>query len=129
MSDINMGTLYNMNKAVILQNLKKEDFLCSQELAEKLSMIKQFCLDTKNKYFMLLNREKYDFTLFNLENKCDDFEINRIFYDELRECLQNRGKLLSIDLTEGKDACEIWIVTDDEAFVYYLFPYDNGVIE
>jgi hypothetical protein len=76
---------------------------------------------------MLLNRETYNFTLFNLGNK-DDITIKRIM-EGLKECLNNRGNVISIDLTETKDAFEIWISADSEALVYYLFPYDTGVIE
>jgi hypothetical protein len=76
---------------------------------------------------MLLCRERYDFTLFNLLNKNDLSLASGI--KELKECLENRGAIISIDLTENKDAYEIWIKIDDEPFVYYLFPYDLGVIE
>ena len=123
MSNIEMGTLYEMNRNVAAA--QKE--LSRTELKKGLREIKYFFLENSNKYFMLLCREKYDFTLFNLKHK-QDFSIHKIIQD-LEECLSNRGQILSIDLTDAKDAFEIWIKIDNEAYVYYLFPYDIGVIE
>ena len=123
MSNIEMGTLYEMNRNVAVA--QKE--LSRTELKKGLREIKYFFLENSNKYFMLLCREKYDFTLFNLKHK-RDFSIHKIIQD-LEECLSNRGQILSIDLTDAKDAFEIWIKIGNEAYVYYLFPYDIGVIE
>lgn len=123
MSNIEMGTVYEMNRNVAAA--QKE--LSRTELKKGLREIKYFFLENPNKYFMLLCREKYDFTLFNLKHK-RDFSIHKIIQD-LEECLSNRGQILSIDLTDAKDAFEIWIKIDNKAYVYYLFPYDIGVIE
>ena len=121
MSNIEMGTLYEMNRNVAAA--QKE--LSRTELKKGLREIKYFFLENSNKYFMLLCREKYDFTLLKHKR---DFSIHKIIQD-LEECLSNRGQILSIDLTDAKDAFEIWIKIDNEAYVYYLFPYDIGVIE
>lgn len=123
MDNIKMGTLYDMNKIAV----SKEKPLSNKEFAQKLYDIKQFCISCPDQYFMLLNRENYDFTLFNLGKTIH--KINKIIYDDLKECLQNRGKVISIDLTENKDAYEIWIKINNEVFVYYFFPYDQGVIQ
>jgi hypothetical protein len=123
MSDVNMGTMYELNKSV----MRQQKPMSKTDLKDKIKEIKQFFLNNKDKYFMLLNRETYNFTLFNLGNK-NDITIKKIM-EGLKECLDNRGDVISIDLTEAKDAFEIWISADDEALVYYLFPYDTGVIE
>ena len=35
-----------------------------------------------------------------------------------------------VDTTpKDEQAIEIWLSIDEEAFVYYFFPYDNAVIE
>ena len=37
---------------------------------------------------------------------------------------------MAIDKADEKEnAYEIWLKIDGEAFAYYLFPYDAGVIE
>lgn len=123
MSEIMMGTLYDMNKAAII-NMPS---LTNSELKKNLKKIKQFFLDKTDKYFMLLNRETYNFTLFNLGNK-NEIAMKQTM-DDFKECLDNRGRIVSIE-TDSAGNYEIWIVDDfNEALVYYLFPYDLGVIE
>ena len=123
MSEIMMGTLYDMNKAAII-NMPS---LTNSELKKNLKKIKQFFLDKTDKYFMLLNRETYNFTLFNLGNK-NKIAMKQTM-DDFKECLDNRGRIVSIE-TDSAGNYEIWIVDDfNEALVYYLFPYDLGVIE
>ena len=123
MSEIMMGTLYDMNKAAII-NMPS---LTNSELKKNLKKIKQFFLDKTDKYFMLLNRETYNFTLFNLGNK-NEIAMKQTI-DDFKECLDNRGRIVSIE-TDSAGNYEIWIVDDfNEALVYYLFPYDLGVIE
>lgn len=123
MSEIMIGTLYDMNKAAII-NMPS---LTNSELKKNLKKIKQFFLDKTDKYFMLLNRETYNFTLFNLGNK-NEIAMKQTM-DDFKECLDNRGRIISIELDSAGNY-EIWIVDDfNEALVYYLFPYDLGVIE
>lgn len=123
MSEIMMGTLYDMNKAAII-NMPS---LTNSELKKNLKKIKQFFLNKTDKYFMLLNRETYNFTLFNLGNK-NEIAMKQTM-DDFKECLDNRGRIVSIE-TDSAGNYEIWIVDDfNEALVYYLFPYDLGVIE
>ena len=123
MADVTMGTLYDMNKAAII-NMPS---LTNSELKKNLKKIKQFFLDKTDKYFMLLNRETYNFTLFNLGNK-NEIAMKQTM-DDFKECLNNRGRVVSIELDSAGNY-EIWIVDDfNEALVYYLFPYDLGVIE
>lgn len=121
MSDINMGTLYDINKTAVI----KEKPLSEKEIDKKLQEVTQFCISNHSTYWMLLNRENYDFTLFNFSKR---YIVDIVCLD-LKECLRNRGKVISIDLTKDKGAYEIWLKIDDEAFVYYFFPYDEGVIE
>lgn len=123
MADVTMGTLYDMNKAAII-NMPS---LTNSEFKKNLKKIRQFFLDKNDKYFMLLNRETYNFTLFNLGNK-NEITMKHIM-DDLKECLNNRGRVVSIE-PDSAGNYEIWIVDkSNEALVYYLFPYDIGVIE
>ena len=118
-----LGTLYDFNKQLLSQakELRRIDF------KDSLNQIKDFIKEKDNKYFMLLCKERSDYTVFVLF-KNEDFD-RQIFKKELSECLTNRGQILSIEKTKDKQAYEIWIKVDEEAFVYYLFPYDLGVIE
>lgn len=75
------------------------------------------------KYWMLLCRERNDYTVF-IVNGSNNLE------KELKETLLNRGYLLSIDKQEDGNF-EIWIRDSitEENFVYYLFDYTFGIIE
>lgn len=129
MADINMGTLYDINKAII----SKQEPISLKEWSDKSKELVDFCKMTQNQYYMLLNRETYNFTLFNFHCKNDHSSLNtrKLIYDELKNCLQNRGEVLSIEFTRQKDAYEIWIKDWEtkDILVYYFFPYDNGVVE
>ena len=102
MSEIMMGTLYDMNKAAII-NMPS---LTNSEFKKNLKKIKQFFLDKTDKYFMLLNRETYNFTLFNLGNK-NEIAMKQTM-DDFKECLDNRGRIVSIE-TDSAGNYEIWI--------------------
>ena len=126
MSEIGMGTLYDLNKMAVEQG---EVALVGDMLEEKKELIMEFLKDTNAIYYMLLSNERKDYTVFrwvNISNDDDAKEIAQILVDE---CLTNRGEIRGIDLTKTKDAIEIWMVIDDEAYVYYFFPYDNAIIE
>ncbi len=120
--EIPIGTLYDFNKQIILQQGKLT--------GKKIESIKKDLEDWFNwqidGYAMLLCRERYDFTVFHLYEK-----LNRnppaVAANELIDILKNRGKILSIEKEEDK--WEIWIQIGGEAFAYYLFNCDDWVIQ
>lgn len=118
MSDVVMGTLYDLNKSA----MEKEKKMTNMNINKTLKEMENFF--SKGSYFMLLCHEQRDYTVFQLttENKISTAA------EELKLCLKNRGDILSIDPTEDGIAYEIWLRTADGIFVYYLFPYDNAVI-
>lgn len=122
MADVEMGTLYDMNKGII-KNLKP---LSKTKLREKKDELQHFFVE--DKYFMLLCHEQRDYTVFKMSNELLSTakESAKILVDE---CLYNRGEIISIEKTEDDLAYEIWIRNEDEDFCYYLFPYSQAVIE
>ena len=103
--------------------------------------LKRLCIDAMRdfaigSYWMLLNRELYDYTLF-----VNNGELNEVGRGEaLFATLTNRGKV--VDFTkqpQDNGVYEIWvrIPTFDPAtgeqgtadVVYYLFNYDTGIVE
>ena len=125
-TNIEIGTLYDLNKSLVLQ---KEHQLSDSILNSKKQIITDFIKKCNNYYYMLLCNEKKDYTIFhwiNISNDEDAKEISKILVDE---CLKNRGEIRGIDLTKNKDAIEIWMVINNDAYVYYFFPYDAAVIE
>lgn len=122
---LNLGTQYEFSKNMVSQL----PALNEGNLNSKKEIIKNFIIKQNNFYYMLLCNEQKDYTVFHWNNICDDtgaMEIAKILVDE---CLKNRGEIRGIDLTENKDAIEIWLYIDEEAFVYYFFPYDEAIIE
>ena len=126
MSEIGMGTLYDLNKMAVE---KGEVALVGEMLEEKKELIMEFLKDTNAIYYMLLSNERKDYNIFRNEMRNFDEEKLKFEISELMECLLNRGLIKGIDLTKDEQAIEIWLSIDEEAFVYYFFPYDNAVIE
>ena len=133
-SEVAIGTLYDLNKDLVKRTEIK---LSEGVLNSKKEIIKNFIIDTANNYYMLLCNERKDYTIFDFETKLyngyEDLELNKKRSMDcakclVDECLLNRGEIRGIDITKDKQAIEIWMLIEDEAYVYYFFPYDNGVI-
>ena len=126
MSDVTLGTLYDVNKGLVAKN---EIELTEGVINSKKEIVKNFIMKTENAHYMLLCKEQSDYTIFrryNMEDTEKAMEISNILIDE---CLKNRGEIRGIDLTKDRDAIEIWLLIEEEAYCYYFFPYDAAVIE
>ena len=120
MADIDLGmNLYDFNKAGMAQE-KPLDVIAFHIKVE--NMIEDL-FDIHKPYWMLLCRERNDYTVFIMLTK----EGTK---SEMIETLHNRGDILSID--KQKDGnYEIWIRDTEtkENFAYYLFDYEFGIIK
>lgn len=128
MSELNLGTQYEFSKDMV----KQLPNLTEGQLNSKKEIVKNFLRKSLNNYYMLLCNEQKDYTVFritNNEEKDRDEQKQEIVNILIDECLLNRGGIRGIDLTEQQDAVEIWLYIDEEAYVYYFFPYDEAVIE
>lgn len=127
MAELNLGTLYDFNKEA-MKNEKPLDPIQFNALTKDVSLdMLSKCIINDQHYWMLLCHERRDYTVFNIiacEEDVKDIEV------ELRPTLSNRGTIISIG-KQPDEVWEIWIrdIETEENFVYYLFPYDNGVIE
>lgn len=125
--NINLGTLYDINKDIIEKNIAA---LTEEEMQEKKKLIEEYIGNTNNEYYMLLCNDRKDYTVFRRTAIGDEDSIGCCLIDILiDECLPNRGKTKSIEYTENKDAIEIWVSIDGESYCYYFFPYDTAIIE
>lgn len=122
--DINTGNLYDANKQLIL---KTEKPLTHLELANIQLKFEDFFESQVKQYAMLLCHDQRDFTVFHL----DPASITSPHFAarEALGCCTDRGEVYSIEKTEDNQAYEIWIKIDDDVYCYYLFPYDEAVIE
>jgi hypothetical protein len=126
MSEVNMGTLYDFNKNA-MASFEPIDVIQFNRMLNSISdaMINASEYYDRH-YWMLLCHDRRDFTLFNIIATSDLKDI----IDELKPTLENRGIVLDIEW-QDTGAYEIWIrdTETQENFAYYLFPYDEGVIE
>ena len=130
MSDINLGTQYEFSKGMVNELPK----LTQELINSKKEIIKNYLRKTEELYYMLLCNERKDYTVFHIDDCFEDATNRDCQYNEVidilvDECLINRGEIRGIDLTEARDAIEIWLYIDEESYVYYFFPYTNAVIE
>lgn len=126
MKEISLGTLYDVNKNLVLNN---EIELTEGNINSKKEIVTNFIRKTNNSYYMLLCNEKKDYTVFKINEKNNDNSIKEIVLIFIEECLKNRGEIRGIDLTKDKDAIEVWLIIENEAYCYYFFPYDAAIIE
>ena len=112
-------SLYEYSKQVVANEVPMDPILFNQKMIEvSMDMV-------EHTYMMLLCHDRRDYTIFHIANA-----NKKIAAKEISETLYNRGKILLVD--KQKDGSwEIWIRDSltDENFAYYLFPYDNGVVE
>ena len=121
--DIQGANLYEANKQLVLQNEKP---LTHPELAVKQEELEGFFEDKVNEFAMLLCNERKDYTIFQLTSSST---AEHFAAREALGCCTDRGEILGIDKTDDGIAYEIWLKIDNEAFCYYLFPYDQAVIK
>ena len=112
-------SLYEYSKQVVANEVPMDPILFNQKMIEvSVDMV-------EHTYMMLLCHDRRDYTIFHIANA-----DKKIAAKEISETLYNRGKILLVD--KQKDGSwEIWIRDSltDENFAYYLFPYDDGVVE
>lgn len=122
--DISAGNLYDANKQLIK---KTEKPLTHLELASVQLKLEGFFETKVQQYAMLLCHERRDYTVFRLDQS--SITAPHFAAREAIGCCTDRGTVYSIEETEDKQAYEIWIEVDDVMYCYYLFSYDQAVIE
>ncbi len=78
-------------------------------------------------YFMLLCREKNDYTIFTATT--NDSNIATNITEELVEVLDSRGDWIAADFDDINNAWQLWINRGGEANVYLFFDAQGFVIE
>ena len=132
MAELSMGTLYDANK--ILMNTKDEATQTYKfkpmnhlEITGAQAKLEEFFNQKCDCYAMLYCKEQSDITIFHMyENQNPNPPA--IAAAECIGCCLDRGELLSVEEQEDGNY-EFWIRIEDDSFAYYLFPYDNAVIE
>ena len=126
MAELSMGTLYDANKQ-LMRDEKQFKPLNHLEIASAQKKIEDFFNWQCDTYGMLYCKDRSDFTIFHMyENQNPNPPA--LAARECIGCCTDRGEIISIEEQPDKN-WEIWIRIDGEPFAYYLFPYDNAVIE
>ena len=114
-------SLYELNKNIMVQM----PTISNSNKLEAIKLIDEYKKDTNQKYYMLICKEYNYYTLFEIDN-------DNLFEDTLSltafDCLKNVGEVISVDKNEI-GAIEIWVKINKEAYAFYLFGYDNGVVK
>ena len=116
-----MSNLYEFNKINMAQIKPVDPIWFNQHCAK----VAEEIWDSQTTYWMLLCRERNDYTVFRTINAS-----TKKIEEELQPTLKNRGSILLID-KQPDGAWEIWIrdVMTSENFAYYLFDYTPAVID
>lgn len=121
---ITIGSLYEMNKQLFKQIKPPSEQIINLELA---NIGAWFSANINTKYYMLLCKERSDYTLFHL----DEFNYNKLI-QELKEVLEERGDIMGFDFVHGENAYQCWVrERDDEhqVYMFMLFDADWMVVE
>ena len=126
MAELSMGTLYSANKE-LMKNKQAFKPLNHLELAAAQEKFEDFFNMKCDCYGMLYCKERSDITIFHMYESQNP-NPPAVAAAECLGCCTDRGEVISVE--EQLDGnYEIWIRIEDEAFAYYLFPYDKAVIE
>ena len=110
--------LYELNQSLISQ-WPILDILTALE-----NMIDNFHLKENNTFYMLYGKDKSYFTLFQFDDGTKEFSK---LSDGVITCIKETfDGIVAYEEVEG--AIEIWVKDKGEATVFYLFPYDQGIV-
>ena len=123
-NDISVS-LYNINKSVVSQ---LNETISTEAFCKRIATMYE---NTKNNYYFLYSKEISYFTLFSFKEDKDnnDGSFGEIILSCFPSIFGKTWSMVSAELVSENQAIEIWVKdSKQEAFVFYLFPYDNGVI-
>lgn len=125
MAEVDMGaTIYDFNKNIMKQLPVIEDLAGVKE-----TLYEYIENPSANQYLMMYCRERSDYTLFNFAHNWD----REMFVEDVLECVRNRGfGIVNCEIVDDGVAIELWVKSPgqmEEAYLYYIFPADEMVIE
>ena len=119
---INSGlTLLELNRSLIKQMGPMD---LEAVLEDHIKEINDWKNKTGNQFYMLYGKEISYFTLFNINSNQTETLGEAVF-----DCLSSIGPIFSF--SQETDGIEIWAepIETNEVTIFYLFPYDFGVVE
>lgn len=131
-----VGTLYELNQQLMSQLPAQPQ----SHIQLQFQKIQEWVASHDKQYYMLLCKEKADYTLFNLSSLTPlkreyadlvvENKIRESMIKELKECINNRGFLIAINKA-ADDAWEFWIKDSitKKVHMYMFFECGPMVIE
>lgn len=116
-------TLYEYDK----QLMKNRSVMNNKQKKDAYKELNKYLQNNKPNNLMLLCRERYDFTVFNLYY-IKEVSNNFSFTKDLTEVIENRGEWLFCEYDENNNGFEIWIEIEGEPYMYLLFPCEDFII-
>lgn len=115
--------LYDLNKTAVEQL----PIMNYEDIIKKIEIIDNLKNTSTNNHYMLLCKEYNYYTIFEYETL--NFS-NLTFGQTVCDIISEIGNVYSIEPNEENNAIEIWIKPENEEspLVFYLFPYDMGVV-
>lgn len=99
---------------------------------KQLKNIYEWVKEQRCDYTMLLCHDRRDYTIIKYKTREDKKYYDGTFKD-LRECLENRGKILDIRYIQDQDAWEIWLRifknNSHQNYMYMFFNAEGFVVE
>lgn len=121
MADVAVGNLYELNKQIMAQLPPQSEAIMNHNW----TVIGDWFGKDKNRWFMLMCKERSDFTFLHIT---DNHFAKGI--EELKEVLQERGQILAIQYQHGEDAFEIWVKNkEEEVYMFMLFSAGWMIVE
>ena len=121
-------TMYEFNRA----NMGQFPVCETQEQIEKQQQkIVQYLNTHLDYYYMMLNHERRDFTVFKFPNLKNQNCIKSMVQD-IFECMRGRGLgVICAEPDETTLALEIWVkdLETEAVYMYLIFPYGQAIIE
>lgn len=129
-NSVAVGSLYELNQ----QAYNGISPLTDEEIANNLSNVFEWLYERRCSCAMLLCHDRRDYTIFNyIEKRKGAYEDGTL--GDLRECLENRGKILDVQYLQDNDCWEIWLrifnqeTCTPENYMYMFFDAEDFVVE
>ena len=122
--DGNLSTpsLYSINQ----QAYEKVLPLNNKEKRQCLTDLYEWAREQRCDYTMLLCHERRDYTILHYKNR-EDKTYKKGILTDLKECLENRGKILDVRYLQEYDAWEIWLrIFENNSHQNYLYMFFNA---
>ena len=120
--DLSTGSLYELNQQAYNAVMP----LNNADIEQNLKYIYEWTREQSCEYAMLLCHERRDYTILHYTDTIDKKYYNGALID-LRECLENRGKILDVRYIQDQDAWEIWLrINENGEPINYMYMFFNG---